>query len=220
MQIIDDYIRESISFAVEKMGGQPGDAVRIYRTIVHRKGFEKKIRYKPVNTVKVKRTNPVKSLARATLTDDETLIFKIIYEETGFTYEDIISQSRKRDTVDARKKAMVIFCIYLDYTYKKTGILIGGRDHSTVIHAINTHDSLLQCDSKYALKFKVVLDRVKDELSHYFQLKPITIKELKNDFDQSKWERFASKWDKEEKNKKELANIKATLLEYELAKAN
>lgn len=220
MQNIDDYIKKSISYSVEKMGGYPGDALKIYKSLIQRKGFEKNIRMRPVNPSKPKRVNPVKNPARLNLTENEKKIFDIFFEETNVSFEEIVSLSRRREIVDVRKMIMVVFCVYLDYTYKRTGDLIGHRDHSTVIHAINTHDGLLHCDVKYSLKFKKVLDRVKLELSEFFNQKSVTISDLKKEFDQVKWERFANNWARERRNKKELEELRELLEKNELAKSN
>lgn len=220
MQNIDDYIRTSINYAVEKMGGYPADALRIYRHIITLDGFDKKIRKRPVNGIKPKRINPIKSKKRLTLTEDEKIIFEIIFQQADTSFEQLESGSRKREIVDVRKKAMVIFAVYLDYNLKQTGILFGNRDHSTVIHAINTHDDLLQSNSSYAVKFKRLLDEVKEKLPQYFNITPVSISDLRKEFDQAKWDRFANRWTKHRKDKEELEQIKKTLLEYERTKEN
>ena len=220
MQNIDDYIKESISFAVSKMGGQPVDAVRIYRSIITKNGFDKKMRNKIVNNPKVVRVNPVKSSKRLLLSEVEKTVFNIIYLQTEISFEDLESQSRKREIVDVRKRAMVLFVIYLNYTYKNTGNLFGDRDHSTVIHAVNSHDDLLQSDGAYALKFRKLLDEVKDAVPEHFNIVPITLKDLRNEFDQAKWERFASKWTKDKRDVSELKEIKEVLIKNDRAKAH
>ena len=220
MQNIDDYIKESISFAVSKMGGQPVDAVRIYRSIITKNGFDKKMRSKIVNNPKVVRVNPVKSSKRLLLSEVEKTVFNIIYLQTEISFEDLESQSRKREIVDVRKRAMVLFVIYLNYTYKNTGNLFGDRDHSTVIHAVNSHDDLLQSDGAYALKFRKLLDEVKDAVPEHFNIVPITLKDIRNEFDQANWERFASKWSKDKRDVSELKEIKEVLIKNDRAKAH
>jgi hypothetical protein len=220
MQNIDDYIKTSINYAVEKMGGYPGDAIRIYRSIITQDGFDRKIRKRPVSSVRTKRVNPIRSTRRLSLTDEEKTIFDIIYLQTDTTFEQLESDSRKREIVDVRKKAMVVFAVYLDYNLKQAGALFGGRDHSTVIHAINTHDDLLQSNSNYAIKFKRLLDEIKEQLPQYFNTTPVSISDLRKEFDQAKWERFATRWVKQKRDKKELEEIKQTLLEYERTKKN
>jgi hypothetical protein len=220
MQNIDDYIRTSINYAVEKMGGYPGDAVRIYRSIITQEGFDKKIRRRPVSNIRTKRNNPVKSSGRLLLTEDEKIIFNIIYLQTDTSYEQLEGDSRKREVVDVRKKAMTLFAVYLGYKLKRVGLMFGGRDHSTVIHAINTHDDLLQSNSSYAIKFKRLLDEVREQLPHYFEITPTNLSDLRREFDQAKWDRFATRWVKEKRDKQELEEIKQTLLEYEHAKKN
>jgi hypothetical protein len=220
MQNIDDYIKKSVEYTVEKMGGYPGDAVRVYRNLINLKGFEKHIRKRKIDNSKTVRKNPVRSLNRINLTADERKIFDIIYAQTEVSYEDLEAVGRKRTVVDVRKKAMVIFAIYLDYTLDKTGLLFGGRDHSTVIHAINTHDDLLQSNGSYAIGFKKLLDEVKEQLPHYFNTKPVSLSDLRKEFDQAKWERFATRWVKEKKDMNQLKEIKEALVKYEQAKAN
>lgn len=221
MQNIDDYIKKSVEYAVIKMGGYPGDALRIYKSLITQEGFNKNIRQRPITPAKPIRVNPVRSLKRLVLTQDEKKVFDIIYSHTDFPYEELISESRKRDLVDVRKQGMVLFAIYLNYTYKKAGDLFGHRDHSTVIHAVNSHDDLIQSSHSYGSSFKKLLDDVKKELPHYFERQPlVTLKQLKNEFDQVKWERFASKWAKEQRDMKQLREIKEALIEYDRTKTS
>jgi len=220
MQNIDDYIKKSIEYTVQKMGGYPGDAIRIYRNLINLKGFDKKIRQRKIDNSKISRKNPVKSSNRLNLSPDEKVMFEIIYEQTQISFEELESKGRKRTIVDVRKKAMVIFAIYLDYTLEKTGLLFGGRDHSTVVHAINSHDDLLQSNGAYAIGFKRLLDEVKERLPHHFNIKPVSLSDLRKEFDQAKWERFASKWVKDKKDMNQLKEIKEALVKYEQTKAN
>jgi hypothetical protein len=62
-------------------------------------------------------------------------------------WEILISQSRKRELVTARQ----MLATWLDlnvktWSLKSTGRFIGGRDHSTVIHAKGTMNDLLETD--------------------------------------------------------------------------
>jgi chromosomal replication initiator protein len=65
---------------------------------------------------------------------------KVILEATakmfGFTVDDLVSQSRRRPLVTARQTAMYAFRELTDFSYPMIGREFGGRDHTTVIHAV------------------------------------------------------------------------------------
>lgn len=54
----------------------------------------------------------------------------------GFTLEDITGPSRKRDVVAARQKIMFEVYTYFNKSLLEIGRMFGGRDHTTVLHAI------------------------------------------------------------------------------------
>lgn len=56
--------------------------------------------------------------------------------------EDFITPSRKRIKVLMRYAVIQCFINILNYPLKRTGMLLGGRDHSTVIHARDGLDRL------------------------------------------------------------------------------
>jgi len=59
-------------------------------------------------------------------------------ERHGFTYQDIIGGGRKKELVLARHEAMAAVYRALSPTWSlpKIGMFFGGRDHTTVIHAL------------------------------------------------------------------------------------
>jgi chromosomal replication initiator protein len=65
---------------------------------------------------------------------------KVILEATarmfGFAVDDLIGQSRRRPLVTARQTAMYAFRELTDFSYPMIGREFGGRDHTTVIHAV------------------------------------------------------------------------------------
>ncbi len=64
------------------------------------------------------------------------LIIQTTADLTGFPVEDLVGQSRRRPLVNARQMAMYIFRELTDYSYPMIGREFGGRDHTTVIHAV------------------------------------------------------------------------------------
>ncbi len=71
----------------------------------------------------------------------------IILEETsdmfGFSVEDIIGASRRRPLVTARQVAMYVFREATDLSYPAIAREFGGRDHTTVIHAVDKISKLM-----------------------------------------------------------------------------
>jgi len=66
---------------------------------------------------------------------DEQLL-KEIAEFVGFTVEELKGKSRQRPLVTARQTAMYVFRELTDLSYPAIARLFGGRDHTTVIHAV------------------------------------------------------------------------------------
>jgi chromosomal replication initiator protein len=76
-------------------------------------------------------------------------ILDIISKESGVSIGEIVSKSRKKEVVNAR----FIFCSILkdhyDYSLVHIGELIGGRDHTTIINAIDQHKSRVKNEDSY-----------------------------------------------------------------------
>jgi chromosomal replication initiation ATPase DnaA len=87
--------------------------------------------------------------------DNSTLpekLFKVIQKEFGVTQEQIASKSRKRAIVVYRQ----LFCYFVMehriLSLKAVGDLIGNRDHTTVIHSVNTIKDLIDVEDPDILK--------------------------------------------------------------------
>ena len=72
---------------------------------------------------------------------------KMILDETsdmfGFPVEEIIGASRRRPLVTARQVAMYVFREATDLSYPAIAREFGGRDHTTVIHAVDKIGNLM-----------------------------------------------------------------------------
>jgi chromosomal replication initiator protein len=77
-------------------------------------------------------------LTRATVKprSDEQLLAEIA-EHLGFEVEALRGKSRQRPLVQARQTAMYVFRELTDLSYPAIARLFGGRDHTTVIHAVD-----------------------------------------------------------------------------------
>jgi chromosomal replication initiator protein len=73
---------------------------------------------------------------------------KVILDATakmfGFSLEDLTGQSRRRPLVTARQIAMYAFRELTEFSYPMIGREFGGRDHTTVIHAVEKVNSQLK----------------------------------------------------------------------------
>ena len=91
-------------------------------------------------------------------------LFKAIFKALNVTKEQIQSKSRKREIVTARYIFIGLQKELGGYLpLKKLGELVGGRDHSTVIHALNTFNDMIEIKDK---KFKQDLDLVRKEIGN------------------------------------------------------
>lgn len=84
-------------------------------------------------------------------------IIRIVSKTFGVSVEDIVGASRKRDFVEPRQFAMTLcraFCNPTLWSLKKIGNKFSGRDHSTVLYAIDTVEDLKETNKT----FKVVYD--------------------------------------------------------------
>ncbi|MFM8000977.1 MAG: helix-turn-helix domain-containing protein, partial [Actinomycetota bacterium] len=66
---------------------------------------------------------------------DEPLLAEIA-DFVGFNVEELRGKSRQRPLVTARQTAMYVFRELTDLSYPAIARLFGGRDHTTVIHAV------------------------------------------------------------------------------------
>lgn len=72
---------------------------------------------------------------------------QIILEETakmfGWTIEELCGKSRRRPLVTARQIGMYVFRELTDYSYPQIAREFGGRDHTTVMHAVEKITNLI-----------------------------------------------------------------------------
>jgi chromosomal replication initiator protein len=84
---------------------------------------------------------------------------KLILEATstafGFSIEDICGASRRRPLVRARQISMYVFREVTDFSYPAIAREFGGRDHTTVIHAVDKVAGLMK-------ESRLVFDQVTD----------------------------------------------------------
>lgn len=80
---------------------------------------------------------------KATSVEDVMNVVGPFYHVTG---EDILGETRKKEIVTARSVVMYISKQDLNMTYERIGELLGGRLHSTVMHACNKVEKAMKKD--------------------------------------------------------------------------
>ncbi len=69
-------------------------------------------------------------------------------------------KSRKKEIVIARQVSMFLIKEYTDLSLKMIGQQFGGRDHSTVIHALQSVKNMLDTDKKFRQQFEELREQV------------------------------------------------------------
>jgi len=76
------------------------------------------------------------------------IILNATAEQYGLTVEELIGPSRKQPLALSRQIAMYVCRDLTDLSLPKIGAAFGGRDHTTVIHAVEKIKKLIQSDKK------------------------------------------------------------------------
>lgn len=74
----------------------------------------------------------------------------------------LTSKYRGRDIVELR----MIFCMIargMGHTCKSIGTYLGGRDHTTVIHAVNTFNDLMVTNDNFRDKYHQIITDIKND---------------------------------------------------------
>ena len=177
MQTIGDLIDKLIDTSVEHFNAPSYSKESLRKKFLQVEGV-KKYYYRVLKPIEKKKK---KEALFPPLTKDEYTILKIIAEQHNIEASDLCSDSRKREIVDARIQGMVIFYVYLCYTYKRTGNIFR-RDHSTAIHSVETTNDLFDSDPVFTRLFIRTLANVAKELPHLFYSEEMITGEYKHVF--------------------------------------
>ncbi|GAB4428826.1 MAG: chromosomal replication initiator protein DnaA [Bacteroidia bacterium] len=91
-------------------------------------------------------------------------IQQIVGEHFDIEIEDLKAKSRKRQIVQARQIAMYFAKEMTRHSLKSIGLFFGGRDHSTVIHALQTVNDLIATDKYFKNSVTEIRKRLTLEL--------------------------------------------------------
>jgi chromosomal replication initiator protein len=76
-------------------------------------------------------------------------IQKAVSEYFSIQLEDLKAKTRKKEIVIARQVAMYFSKEFTNHSLKSIGYHFGGRDHSTVIHAVQTVNDMIETDASF-----------------------------------------------------------------------
>jgi len=77
----------------------------------------------------------------------------------GVTTEDLVRQSRKKEFVKPRQVAMFLIRKELETSLPSIGEILGGRDHTTVIHAVSKIDRMLKENDNLRQELSIITDK-------------------------------------------------------------
>ncbi len=87
-------------------------------------------------------------------------IAESVSEFYNITLEDLIKQSRKKEYVKPRQIAMYLMRKELDSSFPSIGDFFGGRDHTTVMHAVDKIKNLMSQKDGFKQEVDLILDKL------------------------------------------------------------
>ena len=91
-------------------------------------------------------------------------VVRKVSEESKVSEREIIGKSRKMELVEARQISMYLCRDIMGLSLNNIGIYFGGRDHTTVMHALKTIDNKRTSD----IRFNRMVESLKQELDFTF----------------------------------------------------
>ncbi len=88
-------------------------------------------------------------------------IQKMVSEYFHVRQDDLKAKTRKKEIVIARQVAMYFSKDYTNHSLKSIGAHFGGRDHSTVIHALQSVNDLIDTDTKFSYSVNELKKKLK-----------------------------------------------------------
>lgn len=87
-------------------------------------------------------------------------VIEVVSDFYSVTTDDLLKQSRKREYVVPRQVAMYIIRTELETSLPSIGELFGGRDHTTVIHAVDKISGQLKDRTGLKQEINLIKDRI------------------------------------------------------------
>lgn len=87
-------------------------------------------------------------------------IAESVAEFYNITIDDLLKQSRKKEYVKPRQIAMYLIRKELDNSFPSIGDFFGGRDHTTVMHAVEKVEKQMQGKENFKQEVNLILDKL------------------------------------------------------------
>ena len=87
-------------------------------------------------------------------------IAESVAEFYNISMEDLIKQSRKKEFVKPRQIAMFLIRKELDNSFPSIGDFFGGRDHTTVMHAVEKVENLIKEKESFKQEVDLIMDKL------------------------------------------------------------
>jgi chromosomal replication initiator protein len=87
-------------------------------------------------------------------------ISESVAEFYNISMEDLVKQSRKKEYVKPRQIAMYLIRKELDNSFPSIGDFFGGRDHTTVMHAVDKVENLIKSKESFKQEVDLILDKL------------------------------------------------------------
>lgn len=84
----------------------------------------------------------------------------LVSEFYNITTDDLIKQSRRKEFVKPRQIAMFLARKELDSSFPTIGEFFGGRDHTTVMHAVEKVEKLLTDSENFKQEMDLIMDKL------------------------------------------------------------
>ncbi len=88
------------------------------------------------------------------------VILKNVIEEFGFSETELKSRKRTQKLALARQTSMYLIRTFLNLSLVEIGDFFGGKDHTTVIHAIEKIEKLKHTDFSYKQNLERIINRI------------------------------------------------------------
>ena len=105
----------------------------------------------------------VKERVGGTISSDVTVedVVRRVSEISKVSEREIVGKSRKMEIAEARQLSMYLCRDIIGTSLSNIGVYFGGRDHTTVIHAVKTIDKKRKKDER----IEKIINSLKQELS-------------------------------------------------------
>src|SRR5581483_2896315 len=87
-------------------------------------------------------------------------IAESVAEFYNISIEDLIKQSRKKEYVKPRQIAMYLIRKELDNSFPSIGDFFGGRDHTTVMHAVEKVENLITSKQSFKQELDLIMNKL------------------------------------------------------------